>query len=269
MDTVKEMGVNYIMPFHVSNANDRLPLRAPPSRRCRRCSLVVPSKVWWVGWFLVFEKCRKIQGVIHISSNFNGLGMSLMKLMHGLHGRFQRSNFGWLHPNGLSGSGSGSAYIPSFNGGIPPQFLAVNSIFWRYKPWNQWKEKGHHVKPMHLCSSKSPAGAFFLLRRQPNAFVLESSILDYFAFTDRAVAFKALSSLGLRHLMRLGLGMIQWLGWTSKAIHFFQSIITGWWWLEHESYFSTKNWEFHHPNWRTHIFQRGRAQPPTISIDYP
>ena len=22
-------------------------------------------------------------------------------------------------------------------------------------------------------------------------------------------------------------------------------------------------WECHHPNWRTHIFQRGRAQPPT------
>ena len=27
--------------------------------------------------------------------------------------------------------------------------------------------------------------------RQPNAWVLESSLLDYFAFTDRAVAFKA------------------------------------------------------------------------------
>ena len=24
-----------------------------------------------------------------------------------------------------------------------------------------------------------------------------------------------------------------------------------------------------HPNWRNHIFQRGRAQPPTISIYYP
>ena len=23
------------------------------------------------------------------------------------------------------------------------------------------------------------------------------------------------------------------------------------------------SWEFHHPNWRTHIFQRGRAQPPS------
>ena len=23
------------------------------------------------------------------------------------------------------------------------------------------------------------------------------------------------------------------------------------------------SWECHHPNWRTHIFQRGRAQPPT------
>ena len=23
------------------------------------------------------------------------------------------------------------------------------------------------------------------------------------------------------------------------------------------------SWEFHHPNWRTHVFQRDRAQPPT------
>ena len=27
-------------------------------------------------------------------------------------------------------------------------------------------------------------------------------------------------------------------------------------------------WECHHPNWRTHIFQRGRAQPPTIPTKY-
>ena len=32
---------------------------------------------------------------------------------------------------------------------------------------------------------------------------------------------------------------------------------TGWWWLEHDFYFPIY-WECHHPNWRTHIFQRGR-----------
>ena len=32
--------------------------------------------------------------------------------------------------------------------------------------------------------------------------------------------------------------------------------------LKHEFYFSIYL-EFHHPNWRTHIFQRGRAQPAT------
>ena len=32
--------------------------------------------------------------------------------------------------------------------------------------------------------------------------------------------------------------------------------------LEHEFYFSIY-WESHHPNWLTHIFQRGRVQPPT------
>ena len=29
------------------------------------------------------------------------------------------------------------------------------------------------------------------------------------------------------------------------------------------------SWEFPHPKWRTHIFQRGLAQPATICIDYP
>ena len=32
--------------------------------------------------------------------------------------------------------------------------------------------------------------------------------------------------------------------------------------LEHFDYFSI-SWECHHPNWRTHIFQRGRLKPPT------
>ena len=30
--------------------------------------------------------------------------------------------------------------------------------------------------------------------------------------------------------------------------------------------FRSFSWEFHHPNWRTHMFQRGRAQPPTRLI---
>ena len=33
--------------------------------------------------------------------------------------------------------------------------------------------------------------------------------------------------------------------------------------LEH---FFSIYWEFHNPNWRSHIFQRGRAQPPTRGI---
>ena len=33
-------------------------------------------------------------------------------------------------------------------------------------------------------------------------------------------------------------------------------MITGWWFGCH-FLFSQKYWEFHHPNWRTHIFQRG------------
>ena len=36
--------------------------------------------------------------------------------------------------------------------------------------------------------------------------------------------------------------------------------------LEHVDYFSIY-WECHHPNWQTHIFQRGRAQPP-ISLQF-
>ena len=33
----------------------------------------------------------------------------------------------------------------------------------------------------------------------------------------------------------------------------------GWWWLEHDGLFSHSVGECHHPNWRTHIFQRGRS----------
>ena len=38
--------------------------------------------------------------------------------------------------------------------------------------------------------------------------------------------------------------------------------------LEHFLFFPF-NWECHHPNWRTHIFRRGRAQPPTSHFFVP
>ena len=33
---------------------------------------------------------------------------------------------------------------------------------------------------------------------------------------------------------------------------------TGWWFGTWNSCFHLQYWEFHHPNWRTHIFQKGR-----------
>ena len=45
--------------------------------------------------------------------------------------------------------------------------------------------------------------------------------------------------------------------------------ITGWWfgtWLDYDFPFS---WEFHHPNWRTHIFQRvWNHKPDHIWVNY-
>ena len=44
--------------------------------------------------------------------------------------------------------------------------------------------------------------------------------------------------------------------------------LSGWWvFLEHlTGRFCHESWEFHHPNWRTHIFQRGTVGiPPTSS----
>ena len=39
--------------------------------------------------------------------------------------------------------------------------------------------------------------------------------------------------------------------------------MAGWWFGTMEFYDFPFSRECHHPNWRTHIFQRGRAQPPT------
>ena len=41
------------------------------------------------------------------------------------------------------------------------------------------------------------------------------------------------------------------------------SLPSGWWFGTMEFYGFPSYWECHHPNWRKHIFQRGRAQPPT------
>jgi len=38
---------------------------------------------------------------------------------------------------------------------------------------------------------------------------------------------------------------------------------SGWWWLEPWNLMFSIYWEFHHPNWRSHMFQRGRLKPPT------
>ena len=59
----------------------------------------------------------------------------------------------------------------------------------------------------------------------------------------------------MKRSSRMEWTLLQWLGNPWHA----SNLVGG---LEHLDYFSIY-WEFHHPNWRTHIFQRGRAQPPT------
>ena len=55
-------------------------------------------------------------------------------------------------------------------------------------------------------------------------------------------------------------------GWLGFSIGIQRT--TGWWWLDHESYFSS--WECHHPNWRTHIFPEAlKPQPPTKPPNWP
>ena len=46
--------------------------------------------------------------------------------------------------------------------------------------------------------------------------------------------------------------------------------ITGWWWVEHASIifpYIGNIWELYHPNWRTHIFQRGWNHQPVFVDD--
>ena len=51
---------------------------------------------------------------------------------------------------------------------------------------------------------------------------------------------------------------IKFLGW---AIFKNSSTMAGWWFGTWTDDFSIY-WEFHHPNWRSHIFQRGSLKPP-------
>ena len=46
--------------------------------------------------------------------------------------------------------------------------------------------------------------------------------------------------------------------------------MTGWWFGTMEFYDFPFSWEFHHPNWRTHIFQRGRSTTNQMTFhDFP
>ena len=56
-------------------------------------------------------------------------------------------------------------------------------------------------------------------------------------------------------------------GATSKSIYIYIYIYiyTGWWFGCHQFYFPIY-WECHHPNWRTHIFQRGGPTTNQSSI---
>ena len=51
-----------------------------------------------------------------------------------------------------------------------------------------------------------------------------------------------------------------------QTIVFFLIILTGWWfgtWMDYDLPFS---WECHNPNWRTHIFQRGRYTTNQLKV---
>ena len=60
--------------------------------------------------------------------------------------------------------------------------------------------------------------------------------------------------------------VISWGVRTAKWSTYFDDLFiwtgSGWWFGWHVL-FSQKYWEANHPNWRTHIFQRGGTQPPT------
>ena len=74
-----------------------------------------------------------------------------------------------------------------------------------------------------------------------------------------------ISSTNMEMFIRLLQVFVSTEKWGGKTLVSFCSpqnwCLSGWWfgtWILFSLY-----WEFHHPNWLTHIFQRGRAQAPT------
>ena len=57
------------------------------------------------------------------------------------------------------------------------------------------------------------------------------------------------------HRRRWSAGQVSW---SKVGIHYWLVVTGCHFWL-----ISQKYWEFHHPNWRSHIFQRGGPGPPT------
>ena len=53
--------------------------------------------------------------------------------------------------------------------------------------------------------------------------------------------------------------IFSWIQWIQHSIHVF----TGWWWLEHVSFFHSLGNVIIPTDFHSIIFQRGRAQPPT------
>ena len=58
-------------------------------------------------------------------------------------------------------------------------------------------------------------------------------------------------------------GLFHWTGFFGCVFSVLQEMLMAGWWFGTWLLFFQKYWEFHHPNWLTHIFQRGRVQPPT------
>ena len=53
--------------------------------------------------------------------------------------------------------------------------------------------------------------------------------------------------------------VVDWDFMVIDCFFFYRYRYAGWWWLEHEWIIFTFSWEWNnHPNWRTHILQRGR-----------
>ena len=125
-------------------------------------------------------------------------------------------------------------YIPYPYGPYMLSHVHLCVHIWRYNPWLEWRSEKQSVQVPGIDEKPAPL------------------------------------SLGQETLFFLGPGAGFWgLPWVYHMTHAERKwsqreyqTWTGWsfgtWIL-----FFHMNWEFHHPNWRTHIFQRGRAQPPT------